>query len=299
MCSFITKFSSDTTISIVSCQAVMVILTVFAGGLFIPWNKCPSYWKWLQELSIFTQASRSALMNIDDYIEYKCYVNSLGQCFSPTGDYFPCDARPPVDGICYVSGRMVLHVTQGTIIGESKWVPFGYLVLILVCFRFACLLLMFYPVKKIMSGLTDFFCGISSKGILDGKIRTRKVECQLNTFITNHNVMDEEKRSLLAKDEFIHPNTLIHQHSKKMTDILDEMEDDQLLNLFQFNNPNAKNQYCLEWKNLSVNLKKNNKVLINNVSGVALPGRILALMGPSGILLSLFIDSLIPWSHIF
>jgi hypothetical protein len=260
----------------------VVILTVFAGGLFIPWNKCPHYWKWLQELSIFTQSSRSAIMNIDDYIDYKCYVNSLGQCISPTGDYFPCDAEAPLNGICYVSGRMVLHVTQGTIIDESKWIPFGYLVLIFICFRFACLLLMFYPVKNIINILSSLFCGIASKGILDGKIKIRKVESQLNTFITMHNVNDEEKGSLLGKDEFIHPNTIIHQHSKKMTGLLDEMEDERLLNLFYFNNSNAKSQHCLEWKSLSVNLKKNNKVLINNVSGVALPGRVLALMGPSG-----------------
>ena len=39
---------------------------------------------------------------------------------------------------------------------------------------------------------------------------------------------------------------------------------------------------CLVWKNLTLKLKKDDKVLIDNVSGAAYTGRVLALMGPSG-----------------
>jgi ABC-type Fe3+/spermidine/putrescine transport system ATPase subunit len=38
----------------------------------------------------------------------------------------------------------------------------------------------------------------------------------------------------------------------------------------------------LEWKEVSVILKGKDSILIDKVSGAALPGRILALMGPSG-----------------
>ena len=44
----------------------------------------------------------------------------------------------------------------------------------------------------------------------------------------------------------------------------------------------SKPSFVLEWKNLNLMLKKNGNVLIDNVSGVARSGRILALMGPSG-----------------
>ena len=40
--------------------------------------------------------------------------------------------------------------------------------------------------------------------------------------------------------------------------------------------------YCLVWKDLSLNLKKNGKLLVDKVSGSARAGRVLALMGPSG-----------------
>jgi hypothetical protein len=44
-----------------------------------------------------------------------------------------------------------------------------------------------------------------------------------------------------------------------------------------------KPSYCLVWKDLSVLLKKNGNKLIDNVSGIARSGRVLALMGPSGV----------------
>jgi hypothetical protein len=89
----------------------MVILTVFGGGVFIPWNKTPMYWIWLQELSIFTQASRSALIHVYDYINFKCDTVN-GVCYGPLGDIFPCDfLDDPVFG-CSVKGRTVLYLTQ-------------------------------------------------------------------------------------------------------------------------------------------------------------------------------------------
>ena len=44
----------------------------------------------------------------------------------------------------------------------------------------------------------------------------------------------------------------------------------------------AEHPYCLVWKNLTLTLKKEGKILIDNVSGAAYAGRVLALMGPSG-----------------
>ena len=275
----ITKFSEDATVSIVSSQAVLVILTVFGGGMFIAWDDCPNYWYWLQELSLFTQASRSAIMNVNDFLDYKCRLAGNGACYDSYGNTYPCDASPPNNGYCEVSGRMVLNVLQGTAISESKWIPFGYLVLIFVCLRGASLFLMYYPVQKIMYQLQDFFAGVSSRGILDAMIGLRRVEGQLNAYIALHSKEDAEKG--LGESHKVHAithNLSVATMDKSVELSTSVVSNERLNTLF----PANRTGHCLEWKDLSVTLKKSGQVLIHNVSGVALPGRILALMGPSG-----------------
>ena len=51
---------------------------------------------------------------------------------------------------------------------------------------------------------------------------------------------------------------------------------------FSAKSVNGHKQFSLVWKNLSVNLKRKGTNLIDNVSGVAQSGRLLAMMGPSG-----------------
>lgn len=269
---FITKFSEDATVSIVTSQAVLVILTVFGGGIFIAWDQCPDYWVWLQEISLFTQASRSAVMNVNDYLDYTCTLSN-GACYGPLGDVFPCDASPAVNGVCKVSGRAVLHVLQGTIENESKWVPFGYLVLIFVVFRLGVLFLMYYPVEKIAYMIQDWYAGISSRSILDTQLGLRRVEGQLNAYIAMHNQVDAEE-GLLSKKT---PQVTFSKKSVqgKFGKLLEQDVDTSTM-------PPIAEGSCLEWKNLSVILPKNGKKLISSVSGVALPGRVCALMGPSG-----------------
>lgn len=277
MLNFVTKFSENATVSIVSSQAVLVILTVFGGGVFIAWDQCPDYWVWLQEISIFTQASRAAIMNVNDYLDYDCVLNASNQCVGPLGDIFPCDVSPASNGQCVVSGRAVLHTLQGTIEDESKWIPFGYLVLIFAVFRLGCLLLMYYPVEKMHYYFQDWYAGISSRGILDAKLGLRRVKGQLNAYIALHQKDDADK-GLVQRNI----PTAISQSSRGLSGAW-------MTNLFSpdFDKNNAApivepGLPCLQWKNLSVILPKNGKKLISSVSGVALPGRILALMGPSG-----------------
>ncbi len=278
MLNFITKFSEDATVSIVSSQAVLVILTVFGGGVFIAWDKCPDYWVWLQEISVFTQASRAAIMNVNDYLDYDCVLNGNNQCIGPLGDIFTCDVSPPSNGQCVVSGREVLHTLQGTIANESKWIPFGYLVLIFAAFRLGCLFLMYYPIDKILYSIQDWYAGISSRGILDAKIGLRRVKGQLNAYIALHQLEDSEK-GLIQRNipQAISTSSTRNGSLSWMSKLFnDEIPKGSIPPIVEPGLP------CLSWKNLSVILPKNGKKLINSVSGVALPGRILALMGPSG-----------------
>lgn len=270
----ITKFSEDATVSIVTSQAILVILTVFGGGIFIAWDQCPDYWVWLQEISLITQASRSAVMAVNDHLDYRC-VLSGGVCYGPLGDVFPCDASPASGGICYVKGRTVLNVLQGTISDESYWVPFGYLVLLFVVFRGTLLFLMYYPVEKLMYWFQDWYAGISSRGILDTQLGLRRVEGQLNAYIALHSKEDSEHGLKVRSLPTAIQSTSDKTSSASVTRLFDADYANQSIS------PIA-NGFSLEWKNLSVILPKNGKKLISNVTGVALPGRILALMGPSG-----------------
>jgi ABC-type multidrug transport system ATPase subunit len=273
MLNVITKFSENATVSIVTSQAILVILTVFGGGLFIAWNKCPDYWVWLQEISLFTQASRAAIMGVNDYLTYTCTVNSFGQCIGPLGDIFPCDASPAnSESICEVNGRTVVNVMQGTMANESKWIPFGYLVLLFVVFRISLLFLMYVPVERLLYYIQDWYAGISSRGILETQLGLRRVEGQLNAYIELHQGDDELKKRNIPK--------AIPNVSEKNSNSVARLLSPEFA--YQTDVQPLARGYSLEWKNLSVILPGNGKKLINSVSGVALPGRILALMGPSG-----------------
>lgn len=295
----ITKLSTDATVSIVTSQAVLVILTVFGGGIFIAWDRCPDYWVWLQEISLMTQASRAAIMAVNDHLTYKCFVNSNdGVCYGPLGDVFPCDAASAVNGVCYVQGRTVVNVLQGTIANESKWTPFGYLVLLFVVFRLTLLYLMYVPFERIIYWAQDLYAGISSRSILDAQLGLRRVEGQLNAYIELRNRQEDflEGSSLMPPKIRCMPgapstsstatadattNSTSAKAAQAASSVVDFLLNDNVDNATK-DMPPLSTGFALEWQDLSVILPHNGQRLINNVSGVALPGRILALMGPSG-----------------
>jgi len=247
--------------------------------MFIAWNKCPNYWFWMQELSLFTQASRSAIMNVMDSIDYTCSSSSSSSsttidtttCISSLGDVYICDVSPYVNGMCKVSGRMMLHVTQGTIMNESKWIPFAYLVLIFVVLRFALLVLMYYPVEKILFWIITTFkmhddddVTIDSSKFVQVDVNDSKKDDASSIVVGTDTTPKGDKSNNCLFIDGYHDNNNNNYYNNNINDGI----------------PVA--GCCLEWKNLSVILKKKGTVLIDKVSGVALPGRILALMGPSG-----------------
>eukprot|EP01031_Cornospumella_fuschlensis_P036134 gene36134-43822_t len=275
MLNFITKFSTDATVSVVASQGVLVILTVFGGGMFISWEDCPIYWRWLQEISVFTQASRTAIMAVADELTYSCSLNVLDQCMDAQGRLYPCDVSPPDNGHCEVSGRAVLYVTQGTSEDESKWVPFGYLVLIFAVLRLLVGWLMCCPVEKILYNLQNLYAGISSRGILDNQLALRRVEGQLNAYMALHRTEAEEKDLIVRSIPEAPLSSKKHSGKEPINELFND----------HFGSGDVQtlaSGHCLEWKDVSVILHTRGTVLVDKVTGVALPGRILALMGPSG-----------------
>ena len=256
MLNLITKLTTNVEVAIVACLTTLVLLNVFGSGLFIAWSRCPNYWVWLQELSLFTQSSRSALMDILDHTVYIC-KSSSDTCIGPFGEIYPCDVSSFVDGVCKISGRMVLHVQQGTIITESKWIPFLYLLLIFVFVRLSLLFLLYYPAEKVKFWIIKSF------------MLSSVVNKDVNKFTEVAIIDKNDSGSSMTIAAVVESTATVNNES------LFEEGSDQTGHIIA-------SGCCLEWKNLSVVLKKKGTILIDNVSGIALPGRILALMGPSG-----------------
>mmetsp|Transcript_9118 Transcript_9118/g.9175 ORF Transcript_9118/g.9175 Transcript_9118/m.9175 type:complete len:1301 (+) Transcript_9118:45-3947(+) len=274
MLNFITKFHEDATVSIVASQCVLVVLTVFGGGVFIPWDETPHYWFWLQEMSIFTQASRTAIVNVLDHIDYKCVLRN-GACIGPSGNQFPCDASPSDGYSCYVKGRSVLYVLQGTSYSEDKWTPFGWLVLIFVCFRGGVLLFDYYPVDRMIFALKQWWSAGITKRLLEALVSVRRIESQLVSFISETHKEATMMRASLRRQ------ASTNQHDVNKSSRYDEMFTMDGTFVPEPGFKNRKN-FTLVWENLTLLLKKKGTKLIDNVSGMARSGRVLALMGPSG-----------------
>jgi hypothetical protein len=148
MVNFISRMFPDATTAIIVCQGVLILLTVFGGGVFIPWNSTPKYWIWLQEISVFTQSSRVVITHASSYIDYKCMLTG-SKCVS-FGQEYKCDPGSGNSEFCMIKGREVLHTLQGTSRTDSPWKGFGYLVLIFFVSRIGVLILMYFPADRIV-----------------------------------------------------------------------------------------------------------------------------------------------------
>jgi ABC-type multidrug transport system ATPase subunit/ABC-type multidrug transport system permease subunit len=111
---------------------------------------CPRWWVWLQEIAVFTQSSRAAIMEVYDHMQFICALNGGTVCInSGSGDKFPC-STPIIDDKCYVDGRTILEVTQGIGKADSFWNYFGALCAIFVFFKAGVILLTVYPWERVV-----------------------------------------------------------------------------------------------------------------------------------------------------
>jgi hypothetical protein len=172
MLNFISRAWTDSTSVIIVSQATLVILSVFGGGCFIPWDRTPSYWRWLQEISVFTQASRAVITHINDSIRYECAYPGLENTCAYFGYIFACDADAVSGESCYVDGREMLYVTQGTSKTESPWTALGYLFLLFVMARLGVLVLMCIPADRIASLVRYYVYGEVQDQLNDIQIKS-------------------------------------------------------------------------------------------------------------------------------
>lgn len=200
MVNFISRAWANTTTAIIISQGTMVILTVF-GGVFVPWNQIPIYWEWLQDMSIFAQSARAVTTHMNNYVDYSCVLTN-GVCVA-FGKVFECDSIPSDGFTCAVEGRTVLYVLSGTSKVDSRWIAFGYLVLIFAVSRLGVLILMYYPAEKLAAMIRKFFSSGVQEQLNYVQIKNRLLEGRRVATPSNH-IAFSETCILLLYRIFIH-----------------------------------------------------------------------------------------------
>jgi energy-coupling factor transporter ATP-binding protein EcfA2 len=279
MLGFFTKFSKDASKDVLVAQLALVILTLFGGGLFIPWDETPSYWEWLMQLSLFTHSSRMAMINVMRELTYSCQLAQDGVCYGPQGETYTCDdpVTAGVDSYCDVSGSEVLFVSQGIKDGETLWRPFGYLVLLWAGFQVCILLLSFFPVERLTFMLREaYYSPHILSEIAGSKQKIFKLERKVRILLEEKFTRDGFSTLPTSEEEEVDEEANVQgkgSSSQKNTPRTTPR-----------NTPRNAPNTALIWNNVQLVLKnkKNPKVLIDKVSGSVQSGRVLALMGPSG-----------------
>jgi ABC-type multidrug transport system fused ATPase/permease subunit len=263
----ISIFFFNATAAIVTSQAILVILTVFCG-VFISWNDMPGYWLWMQESAAITQSTRAAYVSVSDYLTYDCHTATTdGFCIGPTGELFKCIENTLDNAFCQVDGREVVRVTQGVGVDESAWTYFGILVAIYAALRVSLLFFMYFHPHEVLSKIKLGLFGVVGRTVMDSQVAIRKLKLQIAYLLA------KESSSL---------NPLQDQSSSdalKMS-VVQGVNSADVLHHTPASHPEAKHA-TLTFRNVSVILPNGTK-LLDNVSAVCRPGRVMALMGPSG-----------------
>lgn len=269
MLGVVAKLVSDVTSAVFVSEGVVVMLTVYNGQSFMRWAHTPIYWRWLQEIAVFTQGSRTAQIGLHDHFSYQCQVNASGACIAG-GRTYRC-ASAAVNGFCTVTGREAFFVASRLHPDESKWKSFGYLALIYAVCRLLILFLSYYPIDSVVNRVRVFVAGKLTQLLLDGRLEIRRLRGQLNAHLITHAKKEAEAGKIRVGPEAVLEAKIDRNLQRYLDPTCTSFE------------PLGKG-CSLEWKDLSVVLKdKAGTKLVDKVSGAALPGRILALMGPSGV----------------
>ncbi|KAG5179071.1 P-loop containing nucleoside triphosphate hydrolase protein [Tribonema minus] len=274
MISFITKFTHDAAYAVVAAQAALVMLTIFAGGIFIPFNDVPPYWNWLSQLGVFTHGTKALELHIFKYITYT----------------YPCDAGfDAATGACEVEGQLnsapqrlyccalqVVDVLSGAT--GDPWASLGYLALLCLMFRAGVLFMYLYPLDNMLQALSEWRATRTEK-----VMRLRGEVNMLRTRALEQDASAAQQAAANATADSSHanqPHTIIQmtEHHRPLLP-LQRLGSERA----SYRGPDTGRVY-LTFESLTVSIPTKNgpKMLIDHVTGHATSGQVLALMGPSG-----------------
>lgn len=238
----------------VFAQICLVCLEVFGGGVFLAWKDCPAYWRWLQEITVFTHGSRMMIMEILQYLTFKCELMG-GVCIEPgTANRYDCKTFSDNGKFCEVDGREMLSVAQGVGPDESHWIDFVYLLIIWICLKLGVALLTYYPLDRLY-----YMAAVLMTKNMDSN--------QGSVAVTKTSPSGGEAQYGAAPH--VDPEEGIGNRGTG-----------QMMRERSFHT--ADESGTLSWNDFSVILPKTGARLVDSVSGFVKSGRILALMGPSG-----------------
>ncbi len=285
MLSFITKFTKNAAVAVVAAQAVLVLITVFGGGVYMPLDDI-GFWNWLAQIAITTQGSKALTLRVYEFIDFVCGPEAEvrpsgtgGVCLYDALE-FPCDAF--YDGTnCLVKGLTIADIKNG--ITGDYWAYFGYLVLLFVGFRLLVLILSYYPWECMSLFIKKRMANHNILEKISAKFGSRKTK-PVSTVLENDSVhkleqtahvdmevsdFNDDLENNVQNDTPANPIRLDPENSS------DNMMDEE--NSFE-----RRDKCYLTFSDVLVSLPENGKVLIDNVTGYATSRRVLALMGPSG-----------------
>jgi ABC-type multidrug transport system fused ATPase/permease subunit len=217
------------------------------------------YWRWLQEITVFTHGSRMMIMEVLQYLSFKCQLTS-GACIEPgTANRYACKSFSADGKFCDVDGREILAVTQGVGEGESHWMVFLYLAIIWLSLKIGVALLTYYPLDRLYYKAAVMLANV--RGDKDPEPERQFAVPQTGGagYAAAPRDEDPEGQDGDRQQEGTGPAVL----REKSFHAADESG-------------------TLSWNGFSVILPKTGARLVDNVSGYVKSGKILALMGPSG-----------------
>ena len=264
LCQFINYVPS----AILLGQGTLVVLCVFAGGAFIRWSKL-DFWIWLSEMSLYTWSTRGIMISTFKHITYDCPLNEFPSAITATcssnGIIYPCtNAYDAATNTCNIAGSTVLDLYKG--VSESdEWYQAGILLLIMGLLRIFTYFLLRFPVLTNPMLMLRLIRGSA----------THNAEKAVPTPISPVAQAQAQESIELAQVEaaaqkIIHVNGVNNEGASAVLPPIKRAE-------------SFKEQTCsLRWVDLQLKLRSNDKVLVDNLQGEAQPGRVLAILGPSG-----------------
>lgn len=257
-------FTRDAAYAVVVAQGFMVIIATYTTGSFVrPFNVKP-WWEWFEALSYFSPASHAIAGAVLNELTFSC-ANDVYAVYSPSTNTcefllydvsFPCNVES-ADGMCRIRGDTVLRIYKG--IDKNIWTAVGELVALGAGFRILTLIFLVFPPRMLWA---------------------RAIACLQTHCSWRRNRATAEMNSAAkaprSTAELVSPKAGDEEHSNGEPAAA-EVAPAAL----------TRAALCLEWRRLRVAVnsrfrKRNRKVLLESVSGSALGGRMLSLMGASG-----------------
>ena len=247
----ITLFTSSAAYSVVVALIVTMFFSTYTTGSFIRPDIIPEGWQWFQDLSMFYPASRSMLWYIMGLKSFECandgastYLPLNGVCLY-TGVALPCDGGVR-NGTCFVEGRTVVELYKGYDSDDDTWRALGELVGIALGFRFLVLFFYYFSPQWLLSQARFFLRSCCGSGRGEG----------------SDNQGDAAKLAATPVDTLADSHRVVIPGAPR----------------------NQQQGPTLVWKDLRVVVHKwrSSKMLISGLSGSAVGGRLLTVMGASG-----------------